>query len=242
MSDTEAPKNSLRNELAIGSHIEPRVQTDAALENRVTDGASLEGERELLASIKRGDAKAYERLVRDMTPRMLAVARRFFPDESDAFDAIQDAFLSAYKAIDRFEGDSRISTWLHRITVNACLMKLRSRRRRPEVSIDALQPLYKDDGHPTEFASPWNVGPSAGIEAKETAAFVRATINRLPDDARAVILLRDIEGFDTATSARMLEITEASVKTRLHRARLALRTLLDPFMKGLSNDDALSLN
>lgn len=189
-------------------------------------------ERALVERVRAGDPAAAERLVRDATPRMLAVARRFFTDESDAHDAVQDAFLSAFRALDRFEGDARLSTWLHRVTVNACLMKLRTRRRRPEVSIDALQPKFADDGHPIEFASPWNPNPSAGIESRETAALVRDMIDRLPEDARAVILLRDVEGFDTALTAEMLGITEASVKTRLHRARLALRTLLDPHMHG----------
>ena len=200
----------------------------------------LGDERALVASIRAGDDRAAERLVRAMTPRMLAVARRFFSDESDAQDAVQDAFLSAFRALDRFEGDSRLSTWLHRVTVNACLMKLRTRRRRPELSIDALQPRFADDGHPLEFASPWNPNPAAGIETEETAAFVRSMIDRLPDDARAVILLRDIEGYDTATSAQMLGITEASVKTRLHRARLALRALIDPHLKAHTGraDDA----
>lgn len=216
---------------------EPGSNSDTPRGRPETQG-ELGDERALVEAIKAGDERAAETLVRAMTPRMLAVARRFFPDESDANDAVQDAFLSAFRAFDRFEGDSRLSTWLHRVTVNACLMKLRTRRRRPELSIDALQPRFADDGHPLEFASPWNPNPSAGIETDETATFVRSMIDRLPEDARAVILLRDIEGFDTATSAQMLGITEASVKTRLHRARLALRTLLDPHMKAQGLDDA----
>lgn len=215
----------------MGSNNDPRSP-------RPETADELGDERALVLSIRAGDEAAAERLVRAMTPRMLAVARRFFTDESDANDAVQDAFLSAFRALDRFEGDSRLSTWLHRVTVNACLMKLRTRRRRPELSIDALQPRFADDGHPVEFASPWNPNPAAGIEADETTSFVRSMIDRLPEDARAVILLRDIEGFDTATSAQMLGITEASVKTRLHRARLALRALIDPHMKAQGHDDA----
>jgi RNA polymerase sigma-70 factor (ECF subfamily) len=203
-----------------------------AINRTVSSDDERAAERDLVERVRAGDPAAAERMVRDATPRMLAVARRFFTDESDAHDAVQDAFLSAFRALDRFEGDARLSTWLHRVTVNACLMKLRTRRRRPEVSIDALQPRFADDGHPIEFASPWNPNPSAGIEATETATLVRGMIDRLPEDARAVILLRDIEGFDTALTAEMLGITEASVKTRLHRARLALRTLLDPHMHG----------
>ena len=215
---------------------EPGSNLDGAPDRPDAQG-ELGDERALVDAIRSGDERAAERLVRAMTPRMLAVARRFFSDDSDAQDAVQDAFLSAFRALDRFEGDSRLSTWLHRVTVNACLMKLRTRRRRPELSIDALQPRFADDGHPIEMPSPWNPNPSAGIEAEETAAFVRDMIDRLPEDARAVVLLRDIEGFDTATSAQMLGITEASVKTRLHRARLALRALLDPHMQGREGHD-----
>ncbi len=99
-------------------------------------GADRSGEDGLLERLRSGDDAAFEQLVREHGGRMLAVARRFLRQEEDARDAVQDAFLSAYRALEDFEGNARLSTWLHRIVVNAALMKLRTRRRKPERSIE----------------------------------------------------------------------------------------------------------
>ncbi len=162
---------------------------------------------------------------------MLAVTRRMLSSEEDAQDAFQDACISAYRAIAKFEGQSKLSTWLHRIAVNAALMKLRSRQRRPEISIEALLPRFQDDGHQAEPAVEWReTGPQA-VETDETRALVRASIERLPEIYRVVLMLRDIEGLDTAAAAAVLDIEPNAVKVRLHRARQALRTLLDGHMR-----------
>src|SRR4249920_2096939 len=101
-------------------------------------------ERELLAGLRRGDNAAFATLVRDNTGRLLAVARRILRNPDDAGDAVQEAFMQAFRAIDRFEGESRISTWLHRITVNACLLRLRHAKRHPEASIEEMLPQFDD--------------------------------------------------------------------------------------------------
>ncbi len=191
-------------------------------------------EAELLARLQAGEPAAFELLVRRFAARMLAVARRLLPDENDAQDALQDAFISAFGAIDRFQAGSRLSTWLHRIVVNAALMKLRTRRRRPEVSIDALLPQFAEDGHPLQPASPWKP-PEAVLSREELAGLVRSRIAELPENYRDVLLLRDIEGMDTGEAAHLLGISENAVKTRLHRARQALRALLDPQLRGESS-------
>ena len=183
-------------------------------------------EASLLAGLRAGDEAAYETLLRAYSGRMLAVARRFMGSEDDAQEAVQEAFVSAFKAMDRFEGDARISTWLHRIVVNACLMKLRTRRRRPEESIDDLLPRFAENGHLETSASGWE-GADSLMVRDETRRVVRTAIERLPDAYRTVLLLRDIEEFDTEQTATALELTKAAVKTRLHRARQALRQLLE---------------
>ncbi|HTD53470.1 MAG TPA: sigma-70 family RNA polymerase sigma factor, partial [Thermoanaerobaculia bacterium] len=104
-------------------------------------------EASLLGALRRGEEKAFEGMVRSFGPRLLSVARRFLRDEEDARDAVQEGFLSAYRSIGTFEGGSQISTWLHRIVVNACLMRLRTRKRRPEESIEELLPRFAEDGH-----------------------------------------------------------------------------------------------
>jgi RNA polymerase sigma-70 factor (ECF subfamily) len=185
----------------------------------------------LLDRLRLGDEAAYEQLVRENTPRLLAVARRFLRNEEDARDAVQEGFMSAFKALPRFEGGSQVSTWLHRIVVNAALMKLRTKKRKPERSIEDLLPAYKEDGHPQEFFEAWReTGQDVAIREEERR-LVRQAIDELPDNYRNVLLLRDIEGVDTGETARLLDLTPGAVKTRLHRARLALRQLLDPHFR-----------
>ncbi|RIK63019.1 MAG: RNA polymerase subunit sigma-24 [Planctomycetota bacterium] len=187
-------------------------------------------EAALLAGLRAGDDAAYAALVRTHTGPMLAVARRILSTEEDARDAVQEAFLSAFKSITHFEGGAKVSTWLHRIVVNAALMKLRSRRRSQETSIDELLPTFRDDGHQAHGSTPWKDGLAAA-EERELSALVRRFIDQLPENYRIVLMLRDIEELSTEETAQMLGIQPNAVKTRLHRARQALRTLLDPHMR-----------
>lgn len=170
----------------------------------------------------------FERLVRDTAPRLLATARRILRDEDEARDAVQDAFLQAFRGLGAFHGHCRITTWLHRIVVNACLTRLRSRRRRPEEPIDALLPEFLEDGHHARHPSPWAGGPEALLAARENRDLVRACLDRLPVEYRTVIVLRDVEELSTGEAARALGISEGACKVRLHRARQALRGLLAP--------------
>lgn len=187
---------------------------------------------DLPARLRAGDALAFEKLVREEGGRMLAVARRLLRVEEDARDAVQEAFLSALKSIDSYAGDARLSTWLHRIVVNAALMKLRTRRRRPERSIEEMLPTFLADGHQAQPPSAWRQTASAEMERAETQQLVRSRIDELPEAYRTVLVLRDIEELDTEETARLLSCSVNAVKTRLHRARQALRTLLAPHFAG----------
>src|SRR5512147_2038097 len=113
-------------------------------------------ERALVTGLRSNDALSYERFVREYGGAMLAVARRFHRSEDDARDAVQDAFVAAFRAMPFFREDARLSTWLHRITVNACLMKLRSARRHPTSSLDDLLPSFDDTGHHVEHPMAWS--------------------------------------------------------------------------------------
>jgi RNA polymerase sigma-70 factor, ECF subfamily len=190
-------------------------------------------ERALVARLKADDDTAYEEVVRRFGPRMLSVARRLLTQEQDAQDAVQDAFLSAFKSIGNFQGDAKLATWLHRIVVNAALMKLRTKRRKPESAIDDLLPKYHDDGH-RRGNGDWRITHDTAVQTSEIREQVLAAIDKLPDLYRDILMLRDIEELSTEEAAQQLEITEGAVKTRLHRARLALRETLDPFMRGES--------
>ena len=198
----------------------------ADLSRDAAAAATTEDESELIVRLRAGEDAAFETLVRTQGGRMLAVARRYL-SEDDAQDAVQDAFVSVTRAIEKFEGNSRLSTWLHRIAINACLMKLRTRRRKPEEKIDDLLPGFLENGNLAEMPPPWRDSADKLLERDENRRLVRAAIDRLPEKYRTVLILRDIEDLDTEQTARALELSVPAVKTRLHRARLALKGLLD---------------
>ena len=116
-----------------------------------------------MARLKRGDAQAFEELVRRYSGRLLRAARRILASEDDARDALQDAFVAAFRSLGKFEATARLSTWLHRIVVNASLMKLRTRRRKPEEAIEAYLPRFLEDGHKTPPSTPWNESAEAMV-------------------------------------------------------------------------------
>lgn len=185
----------------------------------------------LIAGLQSGDSGAFERLLREYGPRLLRLARRFLANDEDARDALQDAMVAVYRSIGKFESTSALSTWLHRIVVNTALMKLRSKRRHPEEDIEQYLPQFLADGHQREPSTPWTESADHVIEREELRASVRETIEKLPDAYRIVLHLRDIEELSTAETAEILGTTKNVVKIRLHRARQALRTLLDPHMR-----------
>jgi len=184
-----------------------------------------------VALLQAGDGDAFEKLVRGQAAPLLRVGRRFMRTEEDARDALQDAFVSVFKSIGRFEATARLSTWLHRVMINACLMRLRAQRRRPEEDIEQYLPRFLDDGHQTESSVPWCESAESVLERMEMCDLVRSCIDQLPGTYREVLLLRDIEEMATEEVADLLGITPNAVKIRLHRARQALRTMLDPHMK-----------
>ncbi len=176
------------------------------------------------------DATAQD-MVRNNINWMLAVAERLLGDRSLAEDAVQDAFLSAFKKLGSFEQRSSLKTWLHRITVNAALMKLRQRKRRAEQSIEELLPQFDDDDCRLEI--PWQ--DSSGVQQivarDQLHRHIREKIALLPEDYRIVLLLRDIEGYSTEEVAGLLELSSGNAKVRLHRARAALKKLLEPSLR-----------
>ena len=186
----------------------------------------------LLAALRAGDERAFERLVRLYGPRLLAVARRLLRDEEDARDAVQEAFLAAYRGLAGFAGGSHVAIWLYRVVVNAALMHLRCCRRQHEEPIEALLPRFQPDGHLVDHPSvDWVEPVEALLRRVEVRELVLQSIDRLPESYRRVLVLRDLEELSTAEVAALLDLTENAVKVRLHRARQALRTQLDPHLR-----------
>jgi len=176
----------------------------------VTDARSDE---ELLQAHAHGDAEAFETLVRRHRDRLWAVALRTLGDREDAADAVQDALLSAYRNAARFRGDSAVTTWLHRIVVNACLDRVRRRQARPTV------PLPEDGTRGGGLVA-------APAVDRDTALDVRAALSRLPADQRAALVLVDVQGYGVAEAAQILGIPEGTVKSRCARGRARLAVQL----------------
>ncbi len=187
---------------------------------------------DIATAISRNDNKAAEDFVREHIQWMQVVARRMLGNDASAQDAVQEAFADAFSSIAKFEGRSKLKTWLHRIVVNRCLMILRSTRRKAEEQIDGLMPQF--DSLDCRIEEPWSKLLSADeiCEQKQLSTMVREAIGRLPDSFRIVLLLRDIEGYSTREVATQLDLSESNVKVRLHRARSALKQLIEPVLKG----------
>ncbi|MEM7230733.1 MAG: sigma-70 family RNA polymerase sigma factor [Planctomycetota bacterium] len=182
---------------------------------------------DLLERLRAGESSAQEGFVRENAPRALAVARRILKSEADASDAVQEAFVSAFDKLSQFSGDSALSTWFHRIVVNAALMSLRRRKRIQERQIDDLLPEYFDDGYRKNPRPAWSPSPAELLERDELRGRVIDRIAELPENYRNVLLMRDIQELSTREVATELGESEEAIRTRLHRARQALRRLLE---------------
>lgn len=189
-------------------------------------------EATLVAALKAGDEQAAEALVRTEAGRMIAVAKRMLGDHALAEDCVQDAFIKLFRNIQGFEQRSSLRSWVHRIVVNEALMKLRSKRTRGEAPIDELLPEF--DENACRIEGPWQylATPEEIFARQDRRSLVLAKIDELPESYRVVLLLRDIEELSTREVADGLGLSEANVKVRLHRARSALKKLLEPLLKG----------
>jgi RNA polymerase sigma-70 factor (ECF subfamily) len=193
---------------------------------RPSEGAGFD-ESELVRRLRCGCADAFREVVRAQTRPLLAVARRLVVNEEDARDVVQDAFAAAHRGISSFAGEARVSTWLHRIVVNVALMHLRRRRRHPEELFEDEVPPPEPSGTRSDGFSPSDPPPEERLHARRVREAVRRSIDRLPETHRGILLLRDIEGLSTARAAAALRISPTAAKLRLHRARRALRSLLE---------------
>ncbi len=202
------------------------------MHDRLTSFEANAEDEELLAGLRAGSDRHADRFVRTHIGWMRAVALRLLKDDGLADDCVQEALIKALRSIGKFEGRSKLKTWLHRITVNQALMKLRSRKRLEEDLIDPLLPDF--DENACRIEAPWTQRVSAEqiLSTAQQRRLVLSKINELPDNYRIILMLRDIEEMDTAEVADCLGIAEGNVKVRLHRARAALKKLLEPLLRG----------
>lgn len=193
-------------------------------------------EATLIQAVAQGDAEAFESLVRPHLGMLFRVIDRILGNEAESQDVLQDALITIHRELPGFQGASKFSTWAYRICVNQALMARRKRVRRREDAIEDLMPRFGDDGHHMNVDTilDWSEDAEAlmKVEQDELQARVRAGLDRLSDDQRAVFVLRDLEGWNTEEIASHLGITRELVRQRVHRARLALRALLPEFAPG----------
>ncbi len=176
----------------------------------------------LVERAQAGDRDAFEDLVRRHADRLYAVVLRFTADPAEAEEVTQEAFLRAWHSIGRFDGRSQFFTWLYRIGINEA--KRRAERRPAAGKVVSLE-----EGQ-VEEAADLNESPQARSEQGELRDRLEQAIRSLPLDYRAPLVLRDVEGLSTAEAAAILELGEAAFKSRLHRARLAVRASIDKYL------------
>lgn len=169
-----------------------------------------------------------EEVFRDYGPRVYNLARRMLNNDADAEDVTQDVLLQVVRKLGTFRGESAFPTWLHRVTVNAALAHRRKASYRQERTVaDPLDAFIDDGRHLTPIRS-WNLRPDEIAIDQEQQKLVEEAIAELPESFRDIYLLADVEGLPNAEIADMLELSVPAVKSRLHRARLLLRSALAP--------------
>jgi len=162
--------------------------------------------------------------------RVFRVARGIARTDADAEEVVQDVFLALARKIGSFEGRAQLSTWIYRVATNAALLKRRGKRVQVEVSLEEHLPSFKEDGHrdgPRDYVlAEWSRTPEAELLDGEARTVLARAIDQLPDTYRAVLILRDVEELSNEETARILGESVGSIKSRLHRARMALREQL----------------
>jgi RNA polymerase sigma-70 factor, ECF subfamily len=181
----------------------------------------------LVHACKNGDAAAFEQLVKRYDIKLLRIAQHITHNREDAQDAVQEAFLKAFRKLTQFRENSQFSTWLIRIAVNESLMKLRKQRSSREVSIGED---FQSEGYIAPFKlADWAPHPEELYSGSELRTILRSELQELQPSLRVVFVLRDVEGLSTEQTAEVFELTPVAVKARLWRARLKLRQGLSKY-------------
>jgi len=192
---------------------------------------------EVVNQFKAGDALAFEEIIARYESKVMSLALRFTRNQEDAEEVMQDVFTTVYRKIDGFRGQSAFSSWLYRIVVNAAFMKLRKRKQSQTVSIDDLSPAIKQYCIDREtFSGTYSQNVAVSHEMQ---AVIQNAVNRLPDQYRAVFVLRDVDGLSNQETGEILNLSIPAVKSRLHRSRIMLRKKLQRYYEDFTGNKAV---
>jgi len=200
-------------------------------------------DQQLVAALRAGDEEAFRTIVREWHPSLLRVAQIFVPSRAVAEDVVSETWLRVLGALDRFEGRSSVKTWVFRILVNTAKTRaqregrtipfsaLQDASRVPEAAVEPERFLPDDDPyHPGGWSSPPRDLPEERLLAAETRAVIAAAIESLPANQRAVISLRDVEGWSSDDVRNALDLSEVNQRVLLHRARARVRRALEEYI------------
>jgi len=217
VSDRRVPLTAEGGEGSLGSP----AMSDAALEDRA-----------LLERAQAGDIEAFEALVERHEDRLYGLALRMTRSEADAAEVVQDTFLAAYQNLNNFRGEAAFGSWVHRIAANNALMRLRHQRVVEAATEELRAPEFTERGSLAEVPEvDWSRRADEKVLDEELGRAIRQGTDALPEGYREVFLLKDVEGLSYEEIAEMMGISVPAVKSRLHRARLALREEIDAFYK-----------
>ena len=192
---------------------------------------------EVVNQFKAGDALAFEEIISRYESKVMSLALRFTRNQEDAEEVMQDVFTTVFRKIDGFRGQSAFSSWLYRIVVNAAFMKLRKRKQNQTVPMDDLSPAIKQfcvDRDALSGAYSQNIAVS-----HEMQAVIQQAVNRLPDQYKAVFVLRDVDGLSNQETGEILNLSIPAVKSRLHRSRIMLRKKLQRYYEDFTGNKAV---
>ena len=181
------------------------------------------------------DVTAFETLVGRYQSKLYRLTTRFVSNQTDRQEILQDALVAAWRNLPAFEGRAQFGNWMYRVTTNPALMHLRSRNRHPEIALGDIEPTALNDafdmhGPMLGAGTDWSRRPDEVLQSRELRHHLQHAVDALPEGLRTVFLLRDVDGLSTEDTAEVLGLTVAAAKTRLHRARAALREAIRDYV------------
>ena len=192
-------------------------------------------EEALVREFQGGNLEAYDKIAEIYQKKIYSLSFNLTRNQMDAQDVTQEVLLTLFRKIHTFQGKSAFSSWVYRITLNASYMKLRSKKKEPNISIDELMPSFNGAGFQQEKIQDWSENTESLLFTNETSDVINKAIDLLPEKEKVVFLLRDVEGLSTEKAGEILDLTVPAVKSRLHRARLFLRKKLSSYFEEFSS-------